>query len=71
MMGKVIIGKVVGQFKNCACGKVQEGFCKECKTEALSIIGIQEIESEDEVEMDEFLDVNKNYLAKKQEETRV
>jgi len=65
MMGKVIIGKVVGQFKNCACGKIHNGFCEKCKTEALSIIGIQEIESEDEVDMREFLDANKDILAEK------
>ena len=64
MMGKVIIGKVVGQFKNCACGKIQDGFCEKCKTEALSIIGIQEIEREDETEMREWLDANKDLIKK-------
>lgn len=58
MTGKVIVGKIVRQFKNCACGKTKDGFCKECETEAVDIVAIKHIENE-QILTEEWLANNK------------
>ena len=43
-----IIGNIIEQTKNCACGKIKEGYCKDCKTEAMDIITLKDVETMDE-----------------------